>query len=304
MKILVVGAGAIGGYFGARLLQQGRDVTFLVRPKRAGLLAERGLVVKSPVGDATIAAPRTVTADKLGGGYALILLSCKAYDLDSAMADIAPAVGPGTAILPMLNGMRHLGLLEARFGAEAVLGGMCGIGSTLGDAGEVIHLAPFAEMKFGERDGTLSPRVEAFAADCTGAGFDFTPSTRIMQDMWEKWVLLASIAGSTSLMRAPLGSINGAPGGAEFLAGIMAECASVATAAGHPPSEAHMKRLETTLQAKGSRATASMFRDILRGAPVEAEHVIGDMIARAAGPVPLLRTVFTHLMAYSAERAR
>ncbi|MBR0654779.1 2-dehydropantoate 2-reductase [Plastoroseomonas arctica] len=304
MKILVVGAGAIGGYFGARLLQQKRDVTFLVRPKRQAMLADSGLVLKSPAGDAAIPAPPTVTADKLGGGYDLILLSCKAYDLDSAMGDIAPAVGPGTAILPMLNGMRHLALLEERFGAGSVIGGMCGIASTLGDAGEVIHLAPFAEMKFGERDGSISPRIEAFAADCTGCGFDFTPSPRIMQDMWEKWVLLASIAGSTSLMRAPLGAINAAPGGAEFLEGIMAECASVAASAGHPPSEAHLGRLRGMLQAKGSRATASMFRDILRGAPVEAEHVIGDLIARAPGPVPLLRTVFTHLMAYSAERAR
>ncbi|MDB5380566.1 MAG: panE [Rhodospirillales bacterium] len=304
MKILVVGAGAIGGYFGARLLQQQRDVTFLVRPKRAAILAEHGLIVKSPAGDVTLPSPPTVTADKLGGGYDLILLSCKAYDLDSAMTDIAPAVGPGTAILPMLNGMRHLTMLEERFGAGAVLGGLAGIATTLGEAGEVIHLAPYAEMKFGERDGSISPRVEAFAADCTGCGFDFTASPRIMQDMWEKWVLLASIAGSTSLMRAPLGAINAAPGGTEFLAGIMAECSSVAAAAGHPPGEAHLGRLRGMLEAKGSRATASMFRDILRGAAVEAEHVIGDMIARATGPVPLLRTVFTHLMAYSAERVR
>lgn len=302
MRILVLGAGAIGGYFGARLLERGRDVTFLVRPRRQQLLSERGLVLRSPRGDLHLADPPTVTADRIAGRYDLILLTCKAYDLDSAMADIAPALGEGGAILPMLNGMRHLEALEARFGAASVLGGCCAIATTLGEQGEVIHMAPHADMRFGERDGRMSARVAAFAEACAGCAFEAVASASILQDMWEKWVLLASIAASTSLMRAPLGAISAAPGGPEFLRGLMAECASVARDAGHPPGAQHLERLEKSLLAPGSKATASMFRDILRGAPVEAEHVIGDMIGRARGPVPLLRTALTHLMAYERQR--
>src|SRR5277367_2531109 len=121
MRILVVGAGAIGGYFGGRLLQAGRDVTFLVRPRRSAELAGEGLVIKSPLGDVTLKNPPTVQADKLTEKFDVILLSCKAFDLDDAIASFAPAVGPRTAIIPLLNGMRHLDVLDQKFGAEHVL---------------------------------------------------------------------------------------------------------------------------------------------------------------------------------------
>ena len=127
MRILVVGAGAIGGYFGGRLLQAGRDVTFLVRPKRAAELARDGLVIKSPNGDATLKNPPVVQADKLNEKFDVVLLSCKAFDLDDAIKSFAPAVGPQTAIIPLLNGMRHLDVLDENFGKGRVLGGLCGI---------------------------------------------------------------------------------------------------------------------------------------------------------------------------------
>ncbi|MBR0666004.1 2-dehydropantoate 2-reductase [Roseomonas hellenica] len=300
MRILVVGAGAIGGYFGGRLLQAGRDVTFLLRPKRAALIAERGLVIKSPVGDATLKAP-TVTADALAAPYDLILLSCKAYDLESALTDVAPAVGPESAVLPMLNGMRHLDILDARFGPARVLGGQCGIGTTLDADGAIRHLNPMATMGFGERDGSLSPRVNAFAEACAGTGFDAKASTTVLQDMWEKWVLLTSIAASTSAMRAPVGVITAAPGGEDFVLGLMEECISIATASGHAPRQAFLERLRSMLTAPGSKQTASMFRDILNGGRVEADHIVGDLIARAKAPVPRLRFAYTHLKAYEAQ---
>ena len=140
MRILVVGAGSIGGYFGGRLLQAGRDVTFLVRPRRAAELAKIGLMIRSPLGDVALAAPPTVTADALRAPFDLILLSCKAYDLQGAMDAFAPAVGPQTAILPLLNGMRQLELLEARFGAAPVLGGQCLISTVLDAEGGILHL--------------------------------------------------------------------------------------------------------------------------------------------------------------------
>src|SRR6476469_7408920 len=187
MRILVVGAGAIGGYFGGRLLQAGRNVTFLVRPRRAGELADAGLVIKSPNGDVTLKNPPTVQADKLAEKFDAILLSCKAFDLDDAIKSFAAAVGPDTAIIPMLNGMKHLDTLDARFGKERVLGGLCAIAATLNEKREVVQLQPMQSINFGERDGKMSDRVKAIAKVMTNGITGAVASENIVQEMWEKW---------------------------------------------------------------------------------------------------------------------
>src|SRR3569833_4231535 len=217
MRVLVVGAGAIGGYFGGRMLQAGRDVTFLVRAKRAAELASAGLVIKSPNGDVTLKNPPTVQADRLNGKFDVILLSCKAFDLDDAMKSFAPAVGPQTAIIPMLNGMRHLDMLDQKFGRERVLGGLCGIAVTLNEHREVVQLHPMQSLTFGERDGKLSDRVRAIADVMASGNFNTVASEQIIHDMWENWVFLASLAASTSLMRAAVGHILAAPNGKDFM---------------------------------------------------------------------------------------
>jgi 2-dehydropantoate 2-reductase len=301
----VVGAGAIGGYFGGRLLQAGRDVTFLVRPKRAAELARDGLVIKSPNGDVTLKNPPAVQADKLAENFDVVLLSCKAFDLDDAIKSFAPAVGPQTAIIPLLNGMLHLDVLDKNFGRERVLGGLCAIAVTLSDKREVVQLNPMQSLNFGERDGKMSDRVRAIAEVFAGGNFGSVASERIIQEMWEKWVFLASLAASTSLMRTSVGNILAAPGGREFMLGMLDECSAVATAEGHAPSGPFFERVRGMLTAEGSQMTASMFRDIKAGAPVEADHVIGDLIARADAakvPVPKLRTAYTHLKAYEMQR--
>jgi 2-dehydropantoate 2-reductase len=304
MRILVVGAGAIGGYFGGRMLQAGRDVTFLVRPKRASELASAGLVIKSPNGDVTLKNPPTMQADSIKDHFDVVLLSCKAFDLEDAIKSFAPAVGPNTSIIPMLNGMQHLKILDDKFGAERVLGGLCAIAVTLNEAREVVQLQPMQSLAFGERAGPMSDRVRAIAeafSTVNGA----TASQNVIQDMWEKWVFLCSIAASTSLMRAPVGVIVSSPGGRDFLLGIVDECSAVAKAAGHEPTAAAFQRTKTMLTAEGSPMTASMFRDIKVGANVEADHVVGDMIARAEAakiPVPKLRVAYTHLKAYEKQR--
>src|ERR1700716_50745 len=163
MRILVVGAGAIGGYFGGRLLQAGRDITFLVRPKRAMELARDGLVIKSPNGDVTLKNPPTVQADRLNEKFDVVLLSCKAFDLDDAVKSFAPAVGPQTSVIPLLNGMLHLDVLDKKFGLERVLGGLCAIAVTLNEAREVVQLAPMQSLTFDERAGGMSDRVRAIA---------------------------------------------------------------------------------------------------------------------------------------------
>ncbi|MCP3393681.1 2-dehydropantoate 2-reductase [Bradyrhizobium sp. CCGB12] len=306
MRILVVGAGAIGGYFGGRLLQAGRDVTFLVRPRRASELASAGLVIKSPNGDVTLTNPPTVQADALKDKFDVVLLSCKAFDLNDAIKSFAAAVGPDTAIIPMLNGMKHLDVLDQTFGAQRVLGGLCAIAATLNEQREVVQLQPMQSINYGERDGKLSDRVkaidEAFKSGINGA----TASQNIMQDMWEKWVFLSSLAASTSLMRTSVGNILAAPGGRDFLLGMLDETSAIATASGYAPGGPFFERVKGNLTAEGSPMTASMFRDIKAGLPVEADHVIGDLIVRADAakvPVPKLRIAYTHLKAYEKQRA-
>src|ERR1700733_6576805 len=149
MRILVVGAGAVGGYFGARLAQANRDVTFLVRPKRAAEIAEMGLQVLSPHGDLTVH-PKTVTADKIDGHFDVILVGVKSYALAAAMHDFAPAVGPETMIFPALNGMRHIDLLIERFGKHPVLGGVCLVATEVDEKRRIKQLAGFQSLIYGE----------------------------------------------------------------------------------------------------------------------------------------------------------
>lgn len=308
MRILVVGAGSIGGYFGGRLLNAGRDVTFLVRPRRAAQLAATGLVIRSPRGDLNLPAPPTITAEALreGAPFDLILLSCKAYDLEGAIESFAPAVGPHSAILPLLNGIRHIDILEARFGADRVLGGQCVISTVLDPEGRILHLNDIHSLSFGARDGSLPEQVEAIGAELSDAGFDTRLSESIMQEMWEKWVFIAAGAGITCLMRASVGDIVQA-GARDLIIALLDECAAIATAQGFEPSEASMQRSRAMLTAPGSGLTASMYRDIERNAPIEADHVIGDLLSRGerqGKASPLLRVAYAHLKTYEARRAR
>ena len=310
MRILVVGAGAVGGYFGGRLIEAGRDVTFLVRPRRAAELAVGGLLIKSATGDFTAPSPPTVLSGDLDAPFDLILLSCKAYSLDDAISSFSPAVGPDTAILPLLNGMRHLDMLDERFGRAHVLGGQCVIAATLGSQGQIVHLNQNHELSLGERDGVLSVRVRAIADEMAGTAFEAHASELILQEMWEKWVFLAAFAGSTCLLRAAIGDIGKAPGGTEIVLGLIEECRAIAQANGFPPRDAMLERYRGMLTAAGSPLTASMARDIENHNPIEADHIIGDLIRRGerVGALPdkgsLLRLAYTHLKAYEAREER
>jgi len=309
MRILVVGAGALGGYFGGRLAAAGRDVTFLVRPARAAQLREAGLVIHSGCGDLALRDVKTVTRDALHEPFDLIVLSCKAYDLDDAIDSFAPAVGAGTLILPLLNGMRHLETLQQRFGADAVLGGVCLIAATLNDKREIVHMNDMHAIVFGEVAGGLSARVNAVADVLGNAGFDSKATPQIMQEMWEKWVFLASLAGSTCLFRATVGDILATPDGETVIERLFAECRAVAADNGTPVRDAFVERARAMLFARGSTMTASMLRDVRNGSRTEADHVLGDMIRRGGaaqqtpGELTVLRIAYSQLKAHDAQVA-
>ena len=309
MRILVVGAGAIGGYFGGRLLEAARDVTFLVRPHRASQLAQDGLVIKSQKGAITLRSPPTMLTERIDEPFDLILLSCKAYDLTDAMDSFAAAVGAGTVILPLLNGMRHVDLLSERFGRSHVLGGHCLIAVTRNKYGIIVHLNDNHSLSFGELDGESTDRVKAVQGELADAGFDASPSGQILQGMWDKWVFLASLAGITCLMRAPIGDIVASPGGHQAIVALLQECRSIAEGAGFAPEPAVIERVLAALSAPGSSLTASMLRDLEGNAPVEADHVIGDLLkrrrAQPAGNLTatMLSVAYAHLKAYETRRA-
>jgi len=306
MRILVVGAGAIGGYFGGRLKEAGRDVTFLVRPRRAAQLAKTGLVIKSSFGDVDVAAPPTVTAETLRAPFDLILLSCKAYDLASAADAFAPAVGANSAILPLLNGMRHMEFLGSRFGAGAVLGGQCVISATLDADGRILHLNNLHLLSFGEQSGAKSARAEAIAAALSGARFETRLSAAIMQEMWEKWTFIAAAAGINCLLRANFGDIVAA-GAADYAMAMFEQCCAIAAVNGFAVSQNTRDFTRAMFTAPGSKIAASMLRDIERGAPTEADHIVGDLLRRGGTQTdhyPLLRIACAHLQAYEARRQR
>jgi 2-dehydropantoate 2-reductase len=306
MKTLVVGAGGVGGYFGGRLLEAKRDVTFLVRPRRAEQLARTGLVIRSPHGNVEVPAPPTVQAAHLAQHFDLILLSCKAYDLDSAIDSFAPAVGPHTVILPLLNGMRHLEVLEAKFGRDAVLGGHCLISAALDAEGGIVHLNDTHLLTFGERSGARSARADNILAELTSARFNTVLSEAIVGEMWEKWTFIATLAGMTCLMRASLGDIIAA-GGVDLSLALMNECVAIARDAGYPPRDAALQRIHATVTNASSTLAASMLRDIERGAQTEGEQILGDLLRRqprAGNERSLLRLAYTHLKAYEARQSR
>jgi 2-dehydropantoate 2-reductase len=304
MKFLVLGAGAIGGYFGGRLVESGANVTFLVRPGRRAQLERDGLCIESALGN--VSQPvRTVLADSVSPDYDVVLLTCKAYDLQSSIEAIAPAVGPQTTVIPLLNGLAHFAALDAHFGASRVMGGTCMIDGILGSDGVVHHGGTLQRLVFGERDGRRSSRAEAFAAVLAGTTIDWSLSDVIEQILWDKLVFLAALASLTCLFRANVREIIAAPGGREAMERALTANAEIAAREGHPPSPAGLDFARARLTDPSGLWSASMLRDLESGGQVEADHIVGWMLDRARRhgvDDTLLSLAFTHLKAFEARR--
>ncbi len=300
MRILVVGAGSTGGYFGGRLAKAGRDVTFLVRAKRAEQLAASGLQIKSPHGDFTLA-PKLVTADTLDEHFDAIFVTVKAFALDPALKDIVPAVGPDTMILPVLNGMRQVDAITERFGAKALVGCVCKVATYLDGEGRIVQMSKLHDLAYGEMSKEVTDRIRRLDKAMQGAGFYARLSTDIEREMWEKWVLLASLGAITCLARGNIGEVTAAPGGVEFASQIFDEVTSIISAVGRKPSEAFLMQSKALLTQQNSVQTSSMYRDLEKGYPVEAVQIIGDLLDRARKAkiaAPLLSATFVNLSVY------
>jgi 2-dehydropantoate 2-reductase len=307
MRILVVGAGAVGGYFGGRLVQAGRDVTFLVRPERAEQIQAQGLRILSPMHGDFTARPKTITAAQIVSPYDVIFLSVKSYSLAAAIDDFAPAVGPQTVVIPVLNGMHHVDVLTQRFGEHAVLGGVCYVATEIDSQGRIVQLADFQSLTYGELDGKKTPRIEAVHQAFSGAGFDATISGDILRGMWEKWIFLASLGAISCLLRGNIGEIVAVPGGAELCLSALRECAAIAGACGYPMPETFLAEKTAQLTAPGSKLTSSMYRDLTEHARVEVDTILGDLVERGRKlgvSAPIVQAAFVSLTIYQQERTR
>jgi len=306
MKILILGAGGVGGYVGGRLAQAGADVTFLVREARRRQLAEQGLRLRSVFGDFD-GPVATVGADERGPRYDLIVLTCKAYDLDSAIATVGPALAPDGLVLPVLNGLGHIPILNAALGAKHVLGGTIKISVARQADGTIRHMNDWHWLNFGEQDGGISARVRAVKAAFDGViGLEAVALDNVMQEMWEKFVHLTSAAAMTCLMRANVGQIVATRDGAALFRQMLETCAEVARASGYPPSAAFMDQYRTLFADPTSSYATSMLRDIEAGRRTEGEQIVGLMLARARDleiENALLTAAYVHLAAYEARRA-
>ncbi len=303
MRMLIVGAGAIGGFYGAHLAKAGRDVTFLVRPRRAEQLRQTGLQLTSAKGDISIT-PRLVTAGKLDGAYDIILVAVKAFSLEAVMADMAPAVGPNTMILAPLNGMKHMDLLSARFGKGPVMGCAAKIAVDLEPDGRVNHFAPLEDIAYGEMDGSKSERITALDAFMQGAGFTARLVPDIARELWEKWILLSALGGINCLMRGSIGEVEAAPGGTAFAMQLLDEIVAIVSKVGIAPGPQLLGFARSAMAVKGSPMTSSMYRDLTKGAAVEADEIIGDLVARgqrAGIAAPMLSAVYANLCVYPAR---
>lgn len=304
MRILVLGAGGIGGLFGGRLCEAGADVTFLVREKRRAQLAEQGLRIESQFGDATLKVD-TVLQSELKPDYDLVLLTCKAYDLASAIDTVRPAMKGNTAMLPLLNGLAHMEVLNSEFGRENVLGGTARVQVTLKPDGVVKQLNDWQTITFGEQDGAVSDRATEFKALLDKTPVEAKLSPDIMRELWMKLVHLSTVAGMTCLMRANLGEVARTPEGSELLKTFFGTNAAIATHAGYLPDEKFTNQYMQLFSQRDSLYEASMLRDLEKGGQIESEQILGFMLrkCREAGqPDALHLAAYTHVKAYEQRR--
>lgn len=298
MKILIVGAGAIGGYFGGRLLEIGKDVTFLVREKRKKQLEEFGLNINSVHGNVKLI-PQLITTDDHDRQFDMILISTKSYHLAQVIQDIRPFVQQDTIILPLLNGIAHLELLIDAFGDEAVIGGLCFIETTLDEQGIIVQKSPLHQLIYGERSGEITPRMESLQNVFKGINATCELSTQIMQEMWHKYLFITTLSGITSLMESPIGPIMELESGRHTVRSLLDEIKAIMTKIEAPIRDTIVDESFTKISQMPTDMKSSMQRDMEKSLPLEADHLQGFLLHHASTlQAPVLNTIYTKLKIY------
>ena len=305
MKVLIVGAGAIGGYFGGRLLEKGENVTFLVREKRKAILKKTGLKIESIHGNAELI-PRLITIDEPGETFDLVLISTKSYHLQQAIDDLKPFVSEDTTILPLLNGISHVDQLVEAFGEKAVIGGLCFIETTLDEDGTINQKSALHQLIFGELSGELTPRIQKLQSVFSGANADFEYSEKIHQEMWQKYLFITALSGITSLMASPIGPIMALESGRNTVASLLEEITTIMNKINAPIKDKIATDLFQKISGMGYDMKSSMQRDMEKALPLEADHLQGFLLNHAKEhnlPAPILETIYTKLALYEDTRS-
>ncbi|SDI26231.1 ketopantoate reductase family protein [Natribacillus halophilus] len=305
LKFLVVGAGAVGGYFGGRLFEAGEDVTFLVRPKRRQQLQKTGLVLQSVKGDANLAPPLIEKGET--DTFDVILLSTKAYQLENVASDLTPFMHEETVLIPLLNGMEHLETLKRFFKKEAILGGLCFIESTLTPEGYIQHTSSGHRLTFGELDGSQTDRVQNIADAFANTNADVQSSEQILKDMWRKYLFITTLSGITTLFNSPVGPIRASTEGLAFTRLLIQEITTVMQHTDAPIADDFAEKAWGQFMKLSAETKASMQKDIEKGLPVEADHIQGYLLKIAKDydlDTPYLHTTYTNLKVYEQTRGK
>ncbi|NHM31913.1 2-dehydropantoate 2-reductase [Neobacillus terrae] len=300
MKILVVGAGAIGGYFGGRLVEKGEDVTFLVREKRMQQLDRDGLIVESVKGDFKLK-PKTLLSGEEAGDFDVVLLTPKAYQLEGAIESVRPYVGEDTMVLPLLNGIAHMPKLKAAFDRDQVIGGLCFIETTLDEGGKVIQTSPSHELVFGELSGKKTDRILRLQEAFSGTKSDFRLSDNIEQDMWHKYLFIVTMSGVTSLYRSPIGPIRDQEFGIETIKNVLKETATIMRAVGAPIADEIEAAQFNRMNELSYGMKSSLQRDMEKNISIEADHFFGYLLEKAKDKdieLPVLTAIHANLKIY------
>jgi 2-dehydropantoate 2-reductase len=282
MRIAVMGTGGVGGYFGARLAQAGHDVAFVARGRQLDAIRARGLRVESPLGDMHL--PDVAVSDDPAelGMADLVLFAVKLWDTEQAAELVKPVLGPRSAVVSFQNSVVKDDILRRTIGAEHVLGGVCYIAATIAEPGLIRHSGTLQKLVFGEYDGSTSPRVKAFYEACLASGIDAEISDRIEQVIWEKFVFLVGLSGTTSTVRTSIGPIRDNPRSRAFLRDVMDEVVQVARAQGVPLPAGYADEQLAFADQVPEGMTSSMHHDLERGNRLELAWLSGDVVERGA----------------------
>ncbi|MED4613835.1 ketopantoate reductase family protein [Bacillus subtilis] len=303
MKFLVVGAGGVGGYIGARLSEKGNDVTFLVRQKRAEQLKKTGLVIHSEKGNVSFQ-PELISVGETGQ-FDVVIIASKAYSLGQMIEDVKPFIHQESVIIPFLNGYRHYEQLFAAFSKEQVLGGLCFIESALDNKGEIHHTSTSHRFVFGEWNGERTERIRALEEAFSGVKAEVIISGHIEKDIWKKYLFIAAQAGITTLFQPPLGPILATEAGRHTAQTLIGEICAVLRKEGVPADPDLEEESFRTMTSMSYHMKSSMLRDMENGQTTEGDHLHGFLLEKAKRlslAAPVLETVYANLQMYEAEK--
>ena len=306
MKIAVMGSGGVGGFFGGRMAHAGADVTFIARGAHLAAMRERGLLIENET-QGNIHVPGVKATDEPAsvGSVDLVLVGVKLWGMEAAVRAFKPLIGPDTAVLSLQNGVIKDDILRREFGERAVMGGVGYVATHISRPGVIHQTGAIQRMVFGEYDGRRSARAEALLAAALKAGIQAELSTDIRRSIWEKYVFLVALSGTTATMRMPIGVIRANPQTRAFLFDLMKETVAVGRAHGVALPEDYAQQRLAFADSVPADMTSSMHHDLEHGNPLEVEWLAGGVVKlgeQVGVPTPANRAVWDVLALHAAGK--